>query len=108
MSRPAIYFIRHGQTEWNEQKRIQGGKDSPLTEVGRQQSIRAGHVLETILKRDGRSALALDFVASPLGRARQTMELVRGTMHLPLAGYRIDGRLRELSYGQWEGSTLAE
>jgi broad specificity phosphatase PhoE len=47
-------------------------------------------------------------VASPLGRARQTMELVRGALRLPPAGYAIDDRLREIGYGQWEGSTLAQ
>ena len=37
-----------------------------------------------------------------------TMELVRGVLELPLAGYAIDDRLREIGYGKWEGSTLAE
>ena len=58
--------------------------------------------------RDGRSETSLTFVASPLGRARQTMELVRGVLKLPLSGYAIDDRLREIGYGEWEGSTLAE
>ena len=62
----------------------------------------------TLLMRDGHSASSLGFVASPLGRARQTMELVRGVLKLPLSGYAIDDRLREIGYGQWEGSTLAE
>ena len=60
------------------------------------------------LARDRRSEASLAFVASPLGRARQTMELVRGTLRLPLAEYAIDDRLREIGYGQWEGSTLAQ
>jgi broad specificity phosphatase PhoE len=47
-------------------------------------------------------------VASPLGRARTTMELVRAAIRLPAAGYSVDSRLREIGYGQWEGLTLSE
>lgn len=105
---PAIYYIRHGETEWNALGRLQGVQDIPLNELGRTQSVHAGHVLSDLLKRDGQSASSIAFVASPLGRARQTMELVRSTLKLPLSGYAIDDRLREIGYGNWEGSTLAE
>ena len=105
---PTIYYIRHGQTEWNEQGRLQGAQDSPLNELGHRQSVHAGCILSDLLARDGRHAASLAFVASPLGRALQTMELVRGVLKLPLSGYAIDGRLRELGYGEWEGATLAE
>src|SRR6185437_13162266 len=50
----------------------------------------------------------LPYVSSPLGRARTTMELVRGALKLPPKDYAIDDRLREIGYGTWEGSTLAE
>ena len=50
----------------------------------------------------------LPFVASPLQRARATMELVRGALKLPPEKYALDDRLREIGYGVWEGSTLAE
>ena len=60
------------------------------------------------LARDGRSEQALAYVASPLGRARSTMELVRGALRLPPGDYSIDDRLREIGYGDWEGSTLAQ
>ena len=105
---PTIYYIRHGETEWNALGRLQGVQDIPLNELGRSQSVGAGHVLADLLKRDGHDAQSIGFVASPLGRARQTMELVRGIMKLPLSGYAIDDRLREIAYGEWEGSTLAE
>jgi broad specificity phosphatase PhoE len=105
---PTIYYIRHGETEWNALGRLQGVQDIPLNELGRSQSVGAGHVLADLLKRDGHDASSIDFVASPLGRARQTMELVRGTVGLSLSGYTLDDRLREIGYGQWEGSTLAE
>src|SRR5579871_1787201 len=105
---PTIYYIRHGETEWNALGRLQGVQDIPLNELGRAQSVHAGRVLADLLKRDDRSASSVSFVASPLGRARQTMDLMRGVLKLPLSGYAIDDRLREIGYGQWEGSTLAE
>jgi broad specificity phosphatase PhoE len=105
---PTIYYIRHGETEWNALGRLQGVRDIPLNELGRKQSVQAGHILADLLKRDDHRASSIPFVASPLGRARQTMKLMRGTLHLPLPGYAIDDRLREIGYGEWEGSTLAE
>jgi broad specificity phosphatase PhoE len=105
---PTIYYIRHGQTEWNALGRLQGVQDIPLNEIGRTQSARAGGVLADLFKRDGQNASTIGFVSSPLGRARQTMDLVRGVLKLPLSGYAIDDRLREIGYGQWEGSTLDE
>jgi probable phosphoglycerate mutase len=105
---PTIFYIRHGETEWNAEGRLQGVQDVPLNDLGRQQSAGAGRILADLFARDARSAASLTFVASPLGRARQTMELVRGALRLPLAGYAIDERLREIGYGEWEGSTLAQ
>jgi broad specificity phosphatase PhoE len=105
---PTVYYIRHGETEWNALGRLQGVQDIPLNELGRTQSVHAGHILADLLKRDGQNGSTIDFVASPLGRARQTMDLMRGVLKLPLSGYAIDDRLREIGYGKWEGSTLAE
>jgi broad specificity phosphatase PhoE len=105
---PTIYYIRHGETEWNAQGRLQGVQDIPLNDLGRRQSLDAGRILTGLFSEDGRDTASTPFVASPLGRARQTMELVRGVLKLPLSGYAIDDRLREIGYGQWEGSTLAE
>jgi probable phosphoglycerate mutase len=61
-----------------------------------------------LLARDGHAAATLPYVASPLGRARLTMELARGALKLPAADYSVDDRLREIGYGQWEGLTLPE
>jgi probable phosphoglycerate mutase len=105
---PTIYYIRHGETEWNAEGRLQGTRDIPLNELGRKQAAGAGSILADLFARDGRSRQALEFVASPLGRARSTMELVRGTLSMPPGDYAIDDRLREIGYGDWEGSTLAQ
>jgi len=108
MSRPTIYYIRHGETAWNAEGRLQGTLDIPLNTLGQRQAAEAGNILGGLLVRDGRDAAAMPFVASPLGRARMTMELVRGALGLPPQDYAVDARLREIGYGQWEGSTLAE
>ena len=108
MSAPVIYYIRHGETSWNAEGRLQGAQDIPLNDLGRRQAAHAGHVLAELFARDGRDKSSLPFVASPLGRARTTMELVRSALKLPLDQYALDDRLREIGYGVWEGSTLAE
>ena len=108
MAAPTIYYIRHGETEWNAQGRLQGAQDVPLNDLGRKQAAAAGCILADLFARDARSRASLAFVASPLGRARSTMELVRGTLKLPPGDYAIDDRLREIAYGDWEGATLAQ
>ncbi|MGZ5871998.1 MAG: histidine phosphatase family protein [Bradyrhizobium sp.] len=108
MPAPTIYYIRHGETEWNAEGRLQGVQDVPLNDLGRRQAAGAGRILADLFARDGRNETSLKFVASPLGRARQTMEMVRGALRLPPDEYAIDDRLREIGYGEWEGSTLVE
>jgi broad specificity phosphatase PhoE len=108
MPSPTIYYIRHGETSWNAEGRLQGTRDIPLNELGRRQAAQAGGILAGLLARDGHDRTEIPFVASPLGRARVTMELVRETLHLPPDDYTVDDRLREIGYGEWEGSTLAE
>jgi broad specificity phosphatase PhoE len=108
MPAPVIYYIRHGETEWNAQGRLQGRQDIPLNDLGRRQAAAAGLILADLFAQDGRSEQALAFVASPLGRARTTMELVRGSLLLPPDDYAIDARLREIAYGSWEGATYAQ
>ncbi|WLR93478.1 histidine phosphatase family protein [Shinella zoogloeoides] len=100
-----IYMIRHGQTAWNAEGRLQGQKDIPLNDTGRQQAAGNGLALKGIL---GKTVSDFDFVASPLGRTRETMEILRRAMDLPPLAYRTDPRLVELSFGDWEGHTLAE
>jgi broad specificity phosphatase PhoE len=108
MPAPVIYYIRHGETSWNAEGRLQGAQDIALNDLGRKQAAHAGHILADLLARDGRDKASLPFVSSPLGRARSTMELVRQVLELPRADYALDARLREIGYGVWEGSTLAE
>lgn len=100
-----VYVIRHGQTDWNAIRRLQGQKDIPLNDFGRSQAIANGTTLYEIL---GASAGDFDFVASPLGRTRETMELLRSAMGLDPKAYRTDARLVEVSFGDWEGHTLPE
>jgi probable phosphoglycerate mutase len=108
MPSPTIYYIRHGETAWNAAGRFQGSKDIPLNDVGREQAAHAGNILADLFVRDDRTAASLAFVASPLERARHTMELVRGELQLPPDEFALDDRLREIGYGHWEGSTLPQ
>jgi probable phosphoglycerate mutase len=103
-----IYYIRHGETSWNAAGRLQGAQDIPLNDLGRQQAVHAGGILADLFARHDRDKARLPFVSSPLGRARTTMDLVRETLGLPVDGYALDDRLREIGYGRWEGSTLKE
>ncbi len=105
---PTIYYMRHGETDWNVEGRLQGGIDTPLNDLGRAQAAHAGKVLLDLFSRGGLAASRFGFVASPLQRARHTMDLVRGELKLPPGGYALDDRLREIGYGRWEGSTLAQ
>jgi broad specificity phosphatase PhoE len=108
MPRPVLYYVRHGLTDWNAAGRLQGRRDIPLNQAGRIQSERCGEILRDLLTRDGRSPEQFDYVSSPLGRARETMNVVRQSLGLAPAGYRTDARLAELSFGEWEGLTYAE
>jgi broad specificity phosphatase PhoE len=100
-----LYFVRHGETDWNAAKRYQGRRDIPLNAKGRAQAKRNGQVLAGLL---GSRAVSLDHVSSPLLRARETMEIVRAELALDPNDYRIDERLAEIDYGDWEGRLWAE
>ena len=108
MPQPILYFVRHGETDWNRERRLQGQHDIPLNPLGRSQAQRCGVLLRDLLARGGRSITDYDYVSSPLGRARETMELMRGTMALEPSLYRTDARLMEMSFGRWEGFTYAD
>jgi len=90
-----VYLVRHGETEWNIEHRIQGHKDSPLTEKGRQQASMLGSNLENV---------HFDAVfSSDLGRARETAELI--TLSKKIA-VETTLALRERSFGEHEGKTF--
>jgi probable phosphoglycerate mutase len=106
--RPVIYYVRHGLTDWNVQHRLQGRHDVPLNALGHAQAVRCGEILHDLFLRDGGKAEDLDYVSSPLIRARTTMEIMRSTLGLESIGYGVDTRLAEISFGEWEGLTYAE
>lgn len=98
-----IYFVRHGQTDWNFAGRFQGQKDIPLNDQGREQARRNGRALK-----DHLPSLDLPFLASPMLRTSETMELLRGEMGLPPKDYATDDRLKEIGFGRFEGLTAAD
>jgi broad specificity phosphatase PhoE len=108
MPRPTVYYIRHGETDWNVAGRLQGRRDLPLNARGREQAAHCGVVLRDLFARDNRNPNELDYVSSPLQRARITMELARPALGLHAEGYRIEPRLSEISFGEWEGFTIAQ
>ena len=89
MPMPTIYYIRHGETDWNAAGPLPGraGHSAQRSRPHARRS-HAGDILADLLARDGRTSKSLPFVASPLGRARSTMELVRGALKLPPARLR--------------------
>ena len=99
--RPMLYFVRHGETDWNADGRLQGRRDVALNEAGRAQADALGRRLAGLV----RACSRLDYVASPLVRTRETMERLRTATGLPGPGYRVDARLQERSFGAWEGLT---
>jgi broad specificity phosphatase PhoE len=90
-------MIRHAQTVWNQEKRIQGQSDSPLSEQGQRQAAAWGHDLKQISWSR--------ILASDSGRALATAERINASLKVPLA---IDSRLKEQNWGQWEGKTVRQ
>jgi broad specificity phosphatase PhoE len=90
-----LLLVRHGETDWNRDQRWQGGSDTPLNERGREQARR----LASALERPDR------IYASDLARARETAEILAERLDVPVT---LDARLRERTFGAWEGLTTAE
>src|SRR6185312_3428864 len=107
-TRPKLFYMRHGETDWNVEGRLQGHHDVPLNKRGRAQARHCGGILRDLFDRDSIDPATLDYVSSPLGRARQTMELARAELGLQREGYRIEQALTEISFGDWEGFTIAQ
>jgi broad specificity phosphatase PhoE len=101
---PVAYFVRHGQTDWNAERRFQGQADTAINALGREQAACNGRRLAELEREPG----TLDFVASPLLRTRQTMQLLRAALGLEPDGFRTEPRLMELHFGDWQGRTLDE
>lgn len=83
-----VYLIRHGETEWNAARKIQGQTDSNLTEIGINQARQAGKRLKNMG--------ITHIIASDLGRTRQTAKLLSEYCHIEPT---FDARLRELNMG---------
>jgi probable phosphoglycerate mutase len=99
-----VYFVRHGETAWNAEGRLQGQQDVPLNDRGRRQAEEAGVKLRGLVA----DAAGLDYLASPMHRTRDTMERLRAAIGLDRTAYGTDERLRELTFGGWEGRTWRE
>lgn len=100
MSHPPLYLLRHGQTDWNRDRRIQGQMESDLTELGRGHAARQGEILAGLDLPDGIGAFC-----SPQRRTRQTAEIALGAVGLEPV---FDDRLKEIWLGEWEGFLYAE
>ncbi len=99
MAPVTLALIRHGPTEWNANKRIQGSTDVPLGDYGR----------ETV--RGWKLPMELEgfiWVSSPLVRARETAEILQGVLGVmgKTRAIEADPRLREMNWGDWEGENL--
>ena len=98
-----IYLFRHGETVWNAEKRAQGHLDSPLTPAGRAQAKAMGRALAYELARAGYAPPAVLVRSSPLGRVRETLAIAAEAAGLVHDEACHDHRLRELSWGDWDG-----
>ena len=105
---PVLYYVRHGETDYNVAGRLQGQLDTPLNARGRAQAQFCGRVLGDLFARARRRSEECAYVSSPLLRARETMQIMRATLKLDPADYSLDDRLKEVGFGAWEGFTLAD
>lgn len=103
-----IYVFRHGETVWNAERRAQGFLDSPLTEAGRAQARAMGRALARELQTAGHAPADVVVRASPLGRVRETLALAAEAAGLTHDEQCFDHRLREMSWGEWDGLTGPE
>lgn len=96
---PELYILRHGETTWNAENRMQGALNSPLTTLGETQAAHQYEILR------GCDLTGFDFWCSPQGRAFQTASIALGH----IAGrIRTDDRLREIEVGDWSGLLRSE
>lgn len=98
-----LVFIRHGETDWNAECRFQGQADVPLNDRGRRQAARNGRAVAGIL-----ASRDWQLVASPLGRAVETMQIVLREARQNERAFATDPILMEVDYGDWQGLTADE
>lgn len=99
MNLPPLFFLRHGQTEWNLEGRLQGHKDSALTPLGRAQAALQREILQPLLS----EFPDFDIHASPLARAFDTAQMAAA----PRPVQKVTA-LKEVYAGSWEGRLRAE
>ncbi|WP_404332767.1 histidine phosphatase family protein [Mesobacillus maritimus] len=92
-----VYVVRHGETEWNAEKRTQGRLDSKLTEKGKRDADLLGERLKGIN--------FTRIFSSPSKRTMETAKRVKGTRSTPIE---TDERLYEIDLGAWQGKTEEE
>ncbi len=101
---PPIYYLRHGETDWNRTRQIQGQTDIPLNETGKDQAQRmAAKLAEVVPVLD-----SFRLIASPLLRTRQTMAAVLDAYGATEPDVTYDARLLELNFGEFEGKFWAD
>jgi len=105
---PELFFIRHGQTDWNAEGRYQGSRDIPLNDIGRAQADLNGRLLRQLFEREGRRPAEFTWHVSPLGRTMETMNRVRAAFATELPVAVPDSRLVEISFGIYEGRLHSE
>jgi probable phosphoglycerate mutase len=94
-----IYIVRHGQTDWNLEGRLQGSSNTPLNDAGRAQARRAATLLGEVIR------AGVVVVSSPLDRARDTADIIAAQWGSEV---HTDDRLVERNYGPWEGMSVQE
>ena len=97
-----ILLLRHGETEWNREGRLQGHRDVPLNANGRLQVSRAAEILAGLYPDIER------IISSPLSRALESAEIVAGKLKYEKADIILEPILMERSFGVGEGMTAAE
>lgn len=102
---PRIFFLRHGETDWNRDGRLQGNTETSINARGRAQALRLSEHMRHLA---GEEVAALPFYASPMRRTRQTMEILREGLDLERDGYTAVDALREIGFGAWEGRSWPE
>ena len=103
-SRPPIWFVRHGETDWNVQGLIQGWTDTPLNPKGH---VQARAVAAALTQAEGLTP-KFHFAVSPLLRARQTMGYIAESLSLEPEQIAIVDHVKELGFGVWEGKPFWE
>ena len=97
-----ILLVRHGETEFNRERRFQGHLDSPLTGLGVRQATAMGQLVRHLVGEPH----GWRIIASPLGRARRTAEIVATATGL--SEVEVDPRLMEITVGEWDGRLRSE